>query len=458
MAIPLQAEELAAIKQMIGGNVRLNLLYKISRDGCSASTFHTKCDCKGPTITVIYNSKNTVYGGYTSQNWLGTGAEYSAYDEKAFLFQVRYNGTNVQKKYPIKADKLANAISCSHNIGPTFGKGDPEFPSFSGVLKPSNGVFVFKGTKANIVYNITDIASFTNDSLEVQDLEVYKVDEGLVETTVHPWRKTPTWNITYLQNLKREIDVYAPLEVTGVEQVNVLLFGQCGAGKSSFFNSINSIFKGVITSQAPSGSTDKSLTNRFRKYQVRRGRNGSPLSFRLCDTKGLEKNEGLHPDEFSFVLDGHMPDKYLFNASSLFGPESPGYVAMPSIRDKIHIVVIVIDATIVDVYPDEMTVKLKSMQGKVNQRGIPQIVLLTKIDKYCKALQGDVSKIFSAPEIGELVDKVAELTGLPRANIVPIKNYECEMELREDIDILALLALRQILNFADDYLTNFLDD
>ena len=91
-------------------------------------------------------------------------------------------------------------------------------------------------------------------------------------------------------------------------------------------------------------------------------------------------------------------------------------------------------------------------------KGVPQIVLLTKIDKYCKALQGDVSKIFSAPEIGELVDKVAELTGLPRANIVPIKNYECEMELREDIDILALLALRQILNFADDYLTNFLDD
>lgn len=62
------------------------------------------------------------------------------------------------------------------------------------------------------------------------------------------------------------------------------------------------------------------------------------------------------------------------------------------------------------------------------------------------------------PEVEELVDKVAELVGLPRANIVPIKNYECEMELRLDINILALLALRQILNFADDYLTNFLDN
>ena len=74
---------------MIGGGVGFTLLYKISRDGCNASTFHTKCDCQGPTITVLYNTNDTVYGGYTSQSWLGAGTEYSAYDEKAFLFQVR---------------------------------------------------------------------------------------------------------------------------------------------------------------------------------------------------------------------------------------------------------------------------------------------------------------------------------------------------------------------------------
>lgn len=90
--------------------------------------------------------------------------------------------------------------------------------------------------------------------------------------------------------------------------------------------------------------------------------------------------------------------------------------------------------------------------------GIPQVVLLTKIDKFCKAVQADLSKTFLVPEIEKLVDKVAEIVGLPRTNIIPIKNYECEVELRLDINILALLALRQILNFADDYLSNFLDD
>jgi hypothetical protein len=39
-----------------------------------------------------------------------------------------------------------------------------------------------------------------------------------------------------------------------------LLVGQVGAGKSSFFNTINSIFRGYITSQACSGNAEHSLT------------------------------------------------------------------------------------------------------------------------------------------------------------------------------------------------------
>lgn len=90
--------------------------------------------------------------------------------------------------------------------------------------------------------------------------------------------------------------------------------------------------------------------------------------------------------------------------------------------------------------------------------GIPQVVLLTKIDRVSQRLIKDVSKTFLVPKIGELVDKAADIFGLPRANIIPIKNYEDEMELREDVNTLALLAMQQILNFADDYLANFLED
>ena len=46
------------------------------------------------------------------------------------------------------------------------------------------------------------------------------------------------------------------------------------------------------------------------------------------------------------------------------------------------------------------------------------------------------------------------LLGLPRNNILPVKNYENEMQLDDNISILALLALRQLLHFTEDYIEN----
>ena len=45
-----------------------NLLYRASRDGWAASNFHSCCDNKGPTVTVV-KSGNYIFGGYTEQHW-----------------------------------------------------------------------------------------------------------------------------------------------------------------------------------------------------------------------------------------------------------------------------------------------------------------------------------------------------------------------------------------------------
>lgn len=49
-------------------------------------------------------------------------------------------------------------------------------------------------------------------------------------------------------------------EIKTVHQARVLLVGPVGAGKSSFFNSINSAFRGNMTCQAIAGTGDKSVT------------------------------------------------------------------------------------------------------------------------------------------------------------------------------------------------------
>lgn len=61
------------------------------------------------------------------------------------------------------------------------------------------------------------------------------------------------------KELMESIKMYKPT-VSSVSQVRVLLIGPVGAGKSSFFNSINSVFRGHVTSQAIAGSSTTSLT------------------------------------------------------------------------------------------------------------------------------------------------------------------------------------------------------
>ena len=44
------------------------LLFRASRYGFDASMFHSKCDQKGPTITVVKSGEN-IFGGFTEKAW-----------------------------------------------------------------------------------------------------------------------------------------------------------------------------------------------------------------------------------------------------------------------------------------------------------------------------------------------------------------------------------------------------
>ena len=48
--------------------------------------------------------------------------------------------------------------------------------------------------------------------------------------------------------------------INSVEKARILLVGQVGSGKSSFFNSINSVFRGNVTGQAITGIAGTSLS------------------------------------------------------------------------------------------------------------------------------------------------------------------------------------------------------
>jgi polynucleotide 5'-kinase involved in rRNA processing len=64
----------------------------------------------------------------------------------------------------------------------------------------------------------------------------------------------------YLNELTEDIVSFKPIPDLKVTDARILIIGPVGAGKSSFFNTINSIFRGRITQKARSGSAEQSLT------------------------------------------------------------------------------------------------------------------------------------------------------------------------------------------------------
>lgn len=51
------------------------LCYRASRDGWEPQDFHSNCDNKGPTVTVVKANDN-IFGGFTDQNWQGTSCKH----------------------------------------------------------------------------------------------------------------------------------------------------------------------------------------------------------------------------------------------------------------------------------------------------------------------------------------------------------------------------------------------
>ncbi|KAF2075716.1 hypothetical protein CYY_002959 [Polysphondylium violaceum] len=100
--------------------IDFELLYKASNADFSTSSFHSTCDGKGPTITLIETTDGDVFGGYNSQSWSSDCKWYG--DDKCFIFTL-------VNKHGIKPTKYSPGIQNTHyvgsgrNYGPIFGSG-----------------------------------------------------------------------------------------------------------------------------------------------------------------------------------------------------------------------------------------------------------------------------------------------------------------------------------------------
>jgi len=85
---------------------------------------------------------------------------------------------------------------------------------------------------------------------------------------------------------------------------------------------------------------------------------------------------------------------------------------------------------------------------------IPQLVILTKVDRRDKGVQENVKSVYRSKPIQEIVEKMADSFGIPEYLVYPVKGYTKELTLDTGVDILALMALKQMLFCAEDHLDN----
>ena len=70
-------------------NITFNKIFEAKINGFDADSFHNICDNKGPTLCIIKNNYNYIFGGYTSKSWnKPNGLSIYSSDKNAFLFGI----------------------------------------------------------------------------------------------------------------------------------------------------------------------------------------------------------------------------------------------------------------------------------------------------------------------------------------------------------------------------------
>jgi hypothetical protein len=109
---------------------QISLLWRGSRDGFRAQTFHRRCDWHANTLTVILDTKGNIFGGFTpvewesrtSISWVDTSNCYKADDSlKSFVFTLKNPHNKPARRFALKAETKNAAIVCDSKWGPSIG-------------------------------------------------------------------------------------------------------------------------------------------------------------------------------------------------------------------------------------------------------------------------------------------------------------------------------------------------
>jgi hypothetical protein len=150
------------IQDIISKGAKFTLLYKATRDGDKASTFHEKCDNHPMTLVLVETTKGVRFGGFTRKSWEGRCLKKT--DNDAFVFSIDKN-----KIYDIVLNEPA--VGAYPKFGPVF---------FGCQIRIYNECFTKGGSTCYRGLNYKTTKDFELNNGEqtyiVKDIEVYDIE------------------------------------------------------------------------------------------------------------------------------------------------------------------------------------------------------------------------------------------------------------------------------------------
>ena len=156
----------------------LTLIYRASRDGFQASSFHAKCDEQPRTLTVIKTTKGYIFGGYTAVAW--DSVSLMKGDRNAFIFSL-VNAHSAPMLMPVKDDDVRFNIWCLYSYGPSFGRFRCNDIFISDNSNSNTESFSYLGCSFDFtLYNFgtAEAQSFLDNSpyFQTSEIEVFKIN------------------------------------------------------------------------------------------------------------------------------------------------------------------------------------------------------------------------------------------------------------------------------------------